>query len=1046
MIKKLLVVFIVSLTVANLFILAIPQKAFAANSDPAKALTRRRLHTFLFCLNTESLNMGNLKSYDDLYKGPATALLGGPEWVVVGFDRDSSNGVMGCSTVVRQGMHALGVSDTDADAWLLKELTGNSDFSSGEQKIDATKLSNLVRRVTAAKDAVESPSGDLRRERILPLAKVCYEMKPTAVASGFDFKESGNFFFRKSESDIKDYALGSFVRGETAGFTDLYNKTAWIGNIKLDGWSGNGYGFGDSFYPIGSDIEQTKGYEFDAILSCQYITDNHEWLFQNVSINDNGDFVLPGGKAVGAPPQSTGGSGSIKGALECDNGGIFGFIHNPLNWLLCPFANGLKEAMGKYDDEIVNLLKLPTERLFDREGNKKTVAEAFHTAWSNFRIIAMAFLVLIALIMIISQAIAVGPFDAYTIKHVMPRLLIAVILISLSWDLMRYAVDLSNILGLGIRGLIFTPFKDFRGAIDLNIGGVGLFGVAGTASLALLGPFGVLLLALTGIIAVLTALLVLILREMLVMFLVIVAPIAIVSSILPNTQKVWKMWTSYFSRALLLFVLFSAVVATGHAFAVMSTTLHRGTLGTIFAFIAYFGPYFMLPTIFKMSGGAIAAISGAAYGATQGIRGGLKSARRKQVAKRTQEYGQKAAQKRFFKSGTDKNFTGRLNRALQTASLLPKAGLRPSKFKERLDAARSSTGSAMSAKLAQESAAVQAVAGNDDLLQAALHGAGTDADARKYLKDLGQTDAEVDENAALIEQAKRDVGFENFAEFASVANAGTGTGYKNGPADMLATINRVAGGDRAKAGRMLAAAREQATKARRADLYGCGFTTSADMMGQMYRTDPTGTSTSNATKNFVNQTMTGEAVRTKSMGELASSRGDSFRNLAPALARRMAGARGAVDKARANFAAGTGTEEQVAEAEHEQKRILAHTSALVDYASAISEENAQVGGALLREGSGQMVDVFEERPVMNGDTPALDEHMKPIMERVKTGERELMISEQMEYLEGDAEFKNYKKTIVTSEAGRAGQVAAQAATAGGIPPPGIPPVPGAPGP
>jgi|GEM_PF-1749438 len=333
--------------------------------------------------------------------------------------------------------------------------------------------------------------------------------------------------------------------------------------------------------------------------------------------------------------QSGRGSTVSADALECDAGGITGIIHNPLNWFMCPFVNGLKVAIEKYDEQITTLLNLPTDNLFNE--NKDT-GEAFHTAWSRFRNTAMVLLVLIALIMIISQAIAIGPFDAYTIKHIMPRLLISVIFISLSWDLMKYAVDLSNILGLGVRGLIYSPFgaHNFDNAVNITAGGAFIFTAAGGSALVLLGTVGILLLALTGIIGVITALFILMAREMLIMFLVVVAPIAIMCSILPNTQKAWKMWTNYFSRALLLFVLFSAVVATGRAFALISQSLHHGTLGTLFAFVAFFGPYFMLPTIFKMSGGAIAAISGAAYGATQGIRGSLSKARANRVRMNSQ--------------------------------------------------------------------------------------------------------------------------------------------------------------------------------------------------------------------------------------------------------------------------------------------------------------------------------------------------------------------------------------------------------------------------
>lgn len=320
-------------------------------------------------------------------------------------------------------------------------------------------------------------------------------------------------------------------------------------------------------------------------------------------------------------------------ALECDNGGWGGLLSNPLNWIICPLVNGIQKAFEAFDNAITNLLTIDTVTLFENPERGGSVASSLYAAWSGFRYIALGLLVVFALVMIISQAIGSGPFDAYTVKRVMPRLLAAIVLIALSWELMKFAIALSNGIGHAVGSLIYQPFSNFDSVNQINTAGVGgalIFGVGG--GLVALGPIGLLSFALTGLIGALTALAVLVLREMIVIFLVVLVPVALVCNILPNTQRAWKMWSDYFMRALLLFPLFTGFVAIGRAFSQVATSLYPDSvLGTIVGFVAYLAPYFMLPTMFKMSGGAIATLGGIAAGATAGMQNSLKGFRQNRM-------------------------------------------------------------------------------------------------------------------------------------------------------------------------------------------------------------------------------------------------------------------------------------------------------------------------------------------------------------------------------------------------------------------------------
>src|SRR6185436_18488033 len=71
---------------------------------------------------------------------------------------------------------------------------------------------------------------------------------------------------------------------------------------------------------------------------------------------------------------------------------------------------------------------------------------------------ALVLFVIVMLVVVISQAIGIGPFDAYTIRRLLPRILIAAILTTLSWFLCKLFINFTNDLGMGIKGLLYAPF------------------------------------------------------------------------------------------------------------------------------------------------------------------------------------------------------------------------------------------------------------------------------------------------------------------------------------------------------------------------------------------------------------------------------------------------------------------------------------------------------------------------------------------------------------------------------------------------------------
>ena len=312
-------------------------------------------------------------------------------------------------------------------------------------------------------------------------------------------------------------------------------------------------------------------------------------------------------------------NGADEAELGCDASS------NPLTWVICPVINDLLvPAIAATDDFITGQLAIDTDSLFCSVGSSNNDScKAYYTAWSSFRNIALGLLIIVGLIVVISQALGMEILDAYTIRKMLPRILVAAVGITLSWTLMNFAVSLSNDLGYGIRNLIVAPFRDLSTSINLDFSNSSIlnafFGggvaVAAIPIWTVAGGLGVLLsyVATAGL-AVLIAVMVLVLRQVAIIMLILLAPVALIAYVMPNTQRVFRLWWESFSRALLMFPMIVGFIAAGRVFAAISLNGTETDAGAdaafrgIIGFVAYFAPYFMIPLTFRLSGGMMSGL------------------------------------------------------------------------------------------------------------------------------------------------------------------------------------------------------------------------------------------------------------------------------------------------------------------------------------------------------------------------------------------------------------------------------------------------------
>ncbi|MEO6760842.1 MAG: hypothetical protein ABI220_00500 [Candidatus Saccharimonadales bacterium] len=327
-------------------------------------------------------------------------------------------------------------------------------------------------------------------------------------------------------------------------------------------------------------------------------------------------------------------------AKNCDDA-VFDCGGNALNWILCPVILGAQKAAESVDGFITDSLDVDLGSIFDGTGVAGSAQNGYYTAWNSFRVLATAILIIGGLIMVASQALGFEILDAYTIRKVLPRLLVAVIGINLSWPLMRFIVGFFDTVGFDIRSLIYSPFSHMHGSISFSTGIVGIF--AGAATVFAMG-LASLTLILTAAMALFVGFIILVIRQLALIVIIILAPIAIACYILPGTQKIWKMWKDNFLGLLVMFPIISAFIAAGHVFAVVSLqgvatgATGASTIAQVVGLVAYFIPYFLLPLTFRLATGAIGGLAGFVNDRNRGMFDRLKKTRGNAMARRNQEW------------------------------------------------------------------------------------------------------------------------------------------------------------------------------------------------------------------------------------------------------------------------------------------------------------------------------------------------------------------------------------------------------------------------
>ena len=294
-------------------------------------------------------------------------------------------------------------------------------------------------------------------------------------------------------------------------------------------------------------------------------------------------------------------------STSCDVQGI--------GWFICPVSNWLADGIDFMYSALQEFLKTkPLETTNQNSG--------IYLAWVIMRNISNVAFIVAFLVIIYSQLTSVG-ISNYGVKKMIPRLVIAAVLVNLSFTICAILLDLSNIAGyafqdafMGIKNTISTVGENTSTwtwseviSTALSNGALAVGAITFTTELL---PMLVPAATLAGL-TLLLILLIMAARQALIIILIIISPLAFVCYLLPGTEKWFKKWRDSFLTMLVFFPAFSVVFGGAQLAGILIIQNASGPNGAIMhvlGMLVQIIPLAITPLIMKFSGGVLGKFAG----------------------------------------------------------------------------------------------------------------------------------------------------------------------------------------------------------------------------------------------------------------------------------------------------------------------------------------------------------------------------------------------------------------------------------------------------
>jgi hypothetical protein len=286
-----------------------------------------------------------------------------------------------------------------------------------------------------------------------------------------------------------------------------------------------------------------------------------------------------------------------------------------IGWIVCPVA----KLIGAIVDGMYTLAEeLLIFNIEDPYGDNSV-----YQVWSNIRNLANILFIIAFFVVIFSHATSMG-ISAYGIRKMLPRIVVAAILVNVSYYICLWGIDLSNIIGAGIDSILKSALAGadaerdptswsevISGVLLVGLGGAAVGGaavVAGGAAIATAALGAALSFAVVALLAILTTLVILVGRQAFLIILIVLSPLAFVAYILPNTESLFDKWGKMFMTLLIFYPLVSLLFIGSQVAASVMRLSTTSDMIKIFSLGVMAFPLFATPFLLKASGGILGKI------------------------------------------------------------------------------------------------------------------------------------------------------------------------------------------------------------------------------------------------------------------------------------------------------------------------------------------------------------------------------------------------------------------------------------------------------
>lgn len=289
-----------------------------------------------------------------------------------------------------------------------------------------------------------------------------------------------------------------------------------------------------------------------------------------------------------------------------------------IGYIICPVMRFMAGAADMMFSTMQRLLHISP---LDRD---EQAGQGAYRAWSALRDIANVIFVIGLLAAVISQITGYG-ITNYGLKKFIPKLIVASILVNVSFLICVLALDIANVLGDSIHSILLGINQSLPNGgtyITANMGGQNVAGGESAAltwtvmiGAGLVGAGAVLAIVLLFVpiltvvlLALLTVVLLLITRHAMIIILTVLAPIAIVLYMLPNLRKWFSKWRSFYLTLLMMYpvvaIIFGLSTIAANVVLQIGSAANSTSL-RLFALAIQAIPLFVTPIILKLGGQAL---------------------------------------------------------------------------------------------------------------------------------------------------------------------------------------------------------------------------------------------------------------------------------------------------------------------------------------------------------------------------------------------------------------------------------------------------------